>query len=148
MKGLFLSIAATAVVVAAGAGLSAGSRSLPKGPARDAAERFVAAPGRAVLDKLEETGLKKIEKKAESKLDAERGKLEKAADSVGLDVHFASVGSWAVVGFVFCWLAVLALGVSSLKSALALGFKMTLFMIAIQAALVFTGALAWHAVKG
>jgi hypothetical protein len=145
VKSLFHAIVAAAVVTAAAAGLSAGSRSLPEGPARDAAERFVAAPGKALLDKLDETGLAKRAAKAEKKAEKEAAKVE---DKAGLDDHLASVGVWAAAGLVFCWLTVLIMGISSLKTALALGFKVTLFMIALQGALVATGVFAWHAMKG
>jgi hypothetical protein len=153
MRSLFHSFAAAAVVTSVAAGLSAGSRSLPKGPLRDAAEKFASAPGRAVLDKLQQSSVvQQAEKKAEK--EAEKA-AEKAADKaaakvekeIGVDAHVASVGTWAGAGFALCWLAVLALGVSSLKSALALGFKVTLFMIALQAALLFTGVLAWQSIK-
>jgi hypothetical protein len=142
VKGFFHAITAAAVVTAAGAGLSYGSRMLPKGAMRDDAERFVVAPGRMLRERLEDVG---IMKKAEKRVETAEKAVAKAERKIGLNDHIAAVGTWAIVGLVFCWIAVLWLGVSSLETALALGFKVTLLMIALQGALVVTGVLAYKA---
>jgi hypothetical protein len=146
VKGFFHALTAAAVVTSAGAGLSYGSRSLPKGPLRDDAERFVVAPGRILRERLENVGvMKKAEKKVEDKVETAEKTVAKAERKIGLNDHIAAVGTWALVGLVFCWIAVLWLGISSLETALALGFKVTLFMVALQASLVLTGVLAYKA---
>jgi len=134
---------------------------LPKGSVQEAAENFVLAPGELLVEKLEKRkDFKKLRKKGKKQLKKGKKQLEKAADALEdtlgdkIDKRELSrvkklkkaynVGSWAVVGFALSLLMTLLLGVSSLKSALALGIKVTLFMIFLQVALVFGGILAFQ----
>ena len=164
MGKLIYSLVAAGVTTSAAAGLSAGVLALPKGPAREAAERFVVAPGEAAMERLDTKRFRKLRKKAEKTLDKGKEKLEDASERLGekaADVgaerlaeelenlpHYWNVGVWAGAGFALCFLGTLLFGISSLKSALALGFKVTLFMIFLQGALIFGGLIAYQKLTG
>ncbi len=130
---------------------------LPKGKARKVAERFVLAPGQMLMDKLEDRkDFRKLRKKGKKQLKKSRKKIEKAAellqDSLNIKevaefdrlTRLYNVGAWAIAGFALCLLMTMVMGVSSLKSALALGAKVTLAMIFLQGALVFGGVLIYQ----
>jgi len=141
---------------------------IPKGDTRDAVTDFVLAPGRVLADRLDDQkGLRKLRKKGAKKLEEGREKVEEkvsaAVDKVeealedrdlpgleGLDrvSRLYNVGIWATAGFVLSFLMTLLLGISSLRSALSLGFKITLAMIFLQATLVFAGFLAYQRIAG
>lgn len=147
---------------------------LPKGETRDAVEDFVLAPGRALADKLDDQkGLRKLRKKGAKKLEEGREqveeKVEEAVEKIsetledrdlgglkdlkGLEEldrvsRLYNVGIWAAAGFVLSFLMTLLFGISSLRSALSLGFKVTLAMIFLQATLVFAGFLAYQRIAG
>ncbi len=165
---LLYSLIAAAVTTGVAGGLSAGVRALPKGPIRDNAEKHLVAPGRAVMDRLDSKDIRKLRKKAKKQLKKQKERLEEAAEDAELDVddlpvpekarevtdrlnemaHLYNVSVWAVVGFGFCFLGTLVMGVSSFKSALALGFKVTLLMVFLQGAFVIGAYIAWQGTQG
>ena len=161
---ILYALVATAVTAGSAGGLSAGVLALPKGPAREAVERFLVAPGEALMERLDQGALRRLRKKAEGKMEEGKEKVEEAAEALKekaealgaegaaeqLDrlPHLYNVGAWAGAGFILCLLGTLLFGVSSLKSALALGFKVTLALLFLQGALVFGGVLAYQKLKG
>ncbi len=147
---------------------------LPKGALRETAQRYVLAPGSEVLERLEDQkSVRKLRKKGKKRIKKSKKKLDKRLDKVAdklddalSEYEFAekitdrlsdeakrleklyNVGIWALVGFVFCALFTLVLGVSSFKTAVALGAKVTLLMIFLQGALVFGGILVVQRLGG
>lgn len=147
---------------------------LPKGAVRETAQRYVLAPGREVLDRLEDQKsvrklrkkgrkrIKKTKKKFDKKLDQAVDKLDDALSEYEMGEAISdrlsdeaerleklyNVGIWALAGFALCALFTIVLGVSSLKTAVALGAKVTLFMIFLQGALVFGGILVVQRLAG
>lgn len=137
----------------------------PKGPAGEALERFVLSPGQMIVERVEDeklvkrlrkTGRKELEKGKEA-LDDAADKLEEkledyelggAADSLRDKAErltkLYTVASWAAVGFALSLICTLGLGVSSLKTAVSLGVKVSLLMVFLQAALVFGGVLVYQ----
>ena len=150
--------------------VSAGASALvlsyvPKGKARSTAERYLIAPGGMLYERLQDRKeVRKIRKavgkaseKIEDGLDEAKEKLEKAGLGAAVEKaseqaerlpHYYNVATWAVAGFGLCLLMTLFFGVSSIKSALALGFKVTLTLLFLQAALVFAGILAFQRLSG
>ncbi len=147
---------------------------LPKGAVRETAQRYVLAPGSEVLDRLEDQkSVRKMRKKGKKRIKKTKKKLDKKIDKVAdkLDDVLSeyeigeeisdrlsdeaerleklyNVGIWALAGFAICALFTIVLGVSSLKTALALGAKVTLLMIFLQGALVFGGILVVQRLAG
>ena len=138
---------------------------VPKGKARSTAERYLIAPGGMLYERLQDRKeVRKIRKavgkaseKIEDGLDEAKEKLEKAGLGAAVEKaseqaerlpHYYNVATWAVAGFGICLLMTLFFGVSSIKSALALGFKVTLTLLFLQAALVFGGILAFQRLSG
>ena len=156
MKGnVFYALVASAVVAGSAAAMGAAVERLPSGKWRDAAERYLLAPGHEVYERLDsDPRFKKWRKKAARQVEAGREKLEEAKESVEEKAEalgapaLYNTAAWAVAGFFLCLLGTLVFGVSSLKSAIALGLKATLFMLFLQGALVFAGFLAYRSVKG
>jgi hypothetical protein len=165
MKWVY-TLLATTVVTASSAGMSHFMiDALPKGAPRDAAEKFVLAPGQTVLREIEgEKAFKKLRKKTKKSVKKGHKALDKAADKVDdtlddMDVEVRvgglaketrkwtkiyNVSIWAVVGFALCSVLTLILGVSSAKTAISLGVKVTAAMIFLQAALVLGGILVFQ----
>ena len=134
---------------------------VPQGKTRAALERYLIAPGGMLYERLQDRKeVRKIRKavgkaseKIEDGLDEAKEKLEKAGLGAAVEKaseraerlpHYYNIASWAGAGFVVCLLMTLIFGVSSIKSALALGFKVTLGLLFLQAALVFAGILAFQ----
>lgn len=161
-KKLIHSTLAASVSVATAAGTSAAVLAwAPEGKVQETLERFVAAPGGMLYERLQ--GRKEVRgiaksvdaaaEKVKDGVDDAKEKLEdmgmgkavdKASDSARRLPHYYNVGVWAVAGFSLCFLMTLFFGVSSFKSALALGFKVTLTLVFLQGALVFGGILAYQ----
>ena len=164
MGRLIYSLIAASVATSTAAGLSAGVLALPDSPVKEAVERFLVAPGEAAMERLDTKRFRKLRKKADKQLEKGKEKLEEAAESLsekaedaGADglaeqierlPHYWNVGVWASAGFALCFLGTVLFGISSLKSALSLGVKVTFFMIFLQGALVFGGILAWQKYAG
>ena len=171
MTKILYALLATTVVTAASATTSALVLTwVPKGQMRDAAEKYLIAPGEVVYRALEDQkDVRKLQKLGQKKLDAAADRLEDVKDdarkalaktAVGgkLDEklseqaerlpHLYNVGSWAVAGFALSLIMTLLFGISSFKSALALGFKVTLTLIFLQGALVFGGILVYQKMAG
>ena len=171
MNRLALSLLATSVVVASSAATSAMVLTyVPKGPWRERAEHYLIAPGQVIYERLEGAKpVKELEKAGEKKLEKGQDKVQDAADKLKGELdksaagaavvsqvsrqaerlpHLLNIGAWAVAGFGFCFIMTLMLGISTLESALALGFKVTLTMFFLQGALVFGGLLALQRMAG
>lgn len=151
---LLYALVASAVVTASAAAIGASVDRIPKGPARETAERYLVAPGHDLYERLESNkDFRRWRKKAEKQVDAGKEKVEEATESLQDAAdrlrlpHLYNTAAWAVAGFLLCFLGTLVFGVSSLKSALALGLKATLMMLFLQGALVFAGILAYQSVK-
>lgn len=153
---LYALLSSSIVTGAAWTGSNVVADKLPK-KAREA----VLAPGRTLVDKLEDRkDFRKFRKKAKKKIKKGKKQLKKATaelqdkledrDLPELDrlTRLYNVGAWAVAGFAICFLMTLILGVSSLKTALSLGVKVTLGMIFLQATLVLAGVLAFQHLTG
>ncbi|MEE8424378.1 MAG: hypothetical protein V3S11_01040 [Elusimicrobiota bacterium] len=147
---------------------------LPKGALRETAQRYVLAPGSELLELLEDQkSIRKLRKKGRKRIKKSKKKfdqkLDKAADKlddvlseyeIGEEISdrlsgeakrlekLYNVGIWALAGFALCALFTMILGVSSLKTAVALGAKVTLLMIFLQGALVFGGILVVQRLAG
>lgn len=156
MKGkLFYSLVAAAVVAGSAAAMGIAVERLPSGKWRDAAERYLLAPGHEVYERFgSDPRFRKWRKKADKQVEAGREKLaevqeavEEKAEELGAPALY-NTAAWAAAGFLLCFLGTLILGVSSLKSAVSLGVKATLFLLFLQGALVFAGFLAYRRVKG
>jgi hypothetical protein len=115
-------------------------------------ERFLVAPGEAAMEKLDTKSFEKLRKAAEKRIEKGTDKLSDAAEDVGGKSlakqlrklpHYWNIGVWATGGFFFCFAGTILFGISSIESAVALGFKVTLFMIFFQGLLVFGGFLAY-----
>lgn len=163
---LFYALLASSVVAGtAVAGSYAVTHWVPEGGARDMAERWVAAPGETIYRRLEKNrGLDKLKDAAGEKVEAGARKLDQLGDTAaGRDVlkaaagargkakrlmHIYNVGAWAGVGFALCFIMTLIFGVSSIKTALALGLKVTLTLICLQATLVLGGLLLFRKLAG
>lgn len=156
MKGkLLYALLASTVVVGASMAMSAMVLTwVPKGRARDFAEKVLIAPGEVLYERLDgkrklkqlrKAGEKQLEKLEDTKVGA--AALD-AADKFERLPHYYNVGAWALTGFILCFLMTLFFGVSSFKSALALGLKVTVTLIFLQGALVFAGVLAYQRLTG
>ncbi len=141
---LLHAVLAAAVVTGAAFGAGRAVEALPKGAVHDAAERWILEPGRALAERVgDNRAVKKARKKAEKGIEKAAEKAEDALEGHGIQANrvaaLYTTGAWAAVGFVVCLLLTLALGISSVGSALALGFKVSLAFFFLQAALVFGG---------
>ena len=132
MLRIWYALAAASVVTAAGGAISAGVLSLPEGPARAAAERFAAAPGRALMEHLDHKSLRGLRRETERRLEDGRERIEEAAEKLeeGAEAvggktaakkvrklaHIYSVSAWAVAGFVLCFLGTLVFGSDTYSS--------------------------------
>ncbi|MFA6003740.1 MAG: hypothetical protein WC881_06700 [Elusimicrobiota bacterium] len=163
---LFHALLASSVVVGTAIAGSYGvTHWLPEGRTRDLAERWVAAPGEAIYQRLEENPqLEKLKDAADKKVEAGKEKLDRFNDTrLGREMlkatastrgrtrrlmHIYNVGAWAGIGFAICLIMTLIFGISTIKTALALGFKVALTLIFLQAALVLGGVLAFHKLAG
>ncbi len=161
MGTIFHALLATSVVVAAAVGASyAVIRWVPPGSARNAAERWLIAPGEALYARAQEHDVQASIREGRQRLaraGIEIRKLQntplgrqanqaatKAEAGTRRLLHLYNAGAWAATGFAVCLLLTLIFGVSSIKSALSLGFKVTLFLIVLQATLILGGFLALH----
>jgi hypothetical protein len=141
LYSLLGSLVVAGCVLAAGAAIPAWA---PKGKARDWAERALTAPGRVLHEKLEDNkDFRRWRKKGRKTLETGQEALEETADRLGL-LQLYNAGAWAGAGFVLCFLMTLVLGVSSFWDAVALGLKVTLTLVFLQATLVFAGVFAYQ----
>src|SRR5262245_28306115 len=83
MGRLLYSLIAASVATSTAAGLSAGVLALPDSPFREAAQRFLVAPGEAAMEKLDTKSFRKLRKKANKQLEKGKDKLGEAAESLG-----------------------------------------------------------------
>jgi len=159
---LFHALLASSVAAATAAGASAAVLAwAPQGQVRDSLERCIAAPGGMVYERLQgRKEVRRLGKSMDKAADRVKDGMEDAKDKLGemglgraVDAaseqaerlpHYYNVAVWAVAGFILCLLMTLVFGVSSFKSALALGFKVTLTLVFLQGALLFGGLLAWQ----
>lgn len=161
MSRLVYALISSAVVAGAAAGLAGLAERAPEGAAGEALERFVLAPGQMLAERLEDEkavrALRKKSKKVRKELDKAADAVEETLEDYDLGgaaerfermTKLCTIASWAAVGFALSLLLTLALGVSSLKTALSLGLKLTLAMIFLQAALVFGGILVYQRLAG
>lgn len=162
---LLYALLSSSVVTGAGWGLTEGVARLPEGRLREAAERYLLAPGSELLERLEDDkrfrklaklGRKRVQK-ARKEADKAAGALEdrleeleveRAAERARRVSRWLNIGAWALAGFAVCGVMTLLLGVSTLGSALALGVKVAFFLLFLQAALVFAGVLAFQKLAG
>lgn len=120
----------------------------PEGKASDWAQRALLAPGRALQERLEDSrDFRRWRKKSRKAVASGREQLEEAADRLG-QPHLYNAGAWAAAGFIFCFLMTLVFGVSSFRSAVAMGLKAAVALLFLQAALVFAGAYAYQNLSG
>jgi len=158
-------LAASVVTAAAVAGSYGVTHWVPEGRARDLAEGWVTAPGQALYARLDadRSGRKKVpaghQRIAEAGLD-----LKKLQDSpLGRDLlkataqarteaqrlmHLYNVGAWAGAGFLVCLVLTIFFGVSSIGSALVLGFQVSAAFIFLQGALILGGVLVCRKIAG
>lgn len=158
---LLYALLSSSVVTGAGWGLTEGAARLPEGRLREAAERYLLAPGSELLERLEDDKrfrkaaklgrkrVKKARKEAGKAADALEERLEelevdRAAERARRVSRWLNIGAWALAGFVVCGLLTLVMGVSTLGTALSLGVKVTFFLLFLQATLVFAGVLAFQ----
>lgn len=146
---LLYALLSTSVAVAASVASSAAIlKFVPKGGQREAVERYLVAPGEMLYERLHESGkFRKLEKKVEKAADEAKERLEEFPQAERLP-HVYNVAAWAAAGFFLCLLMTLFFGISSIKSALALGVKVTLTLAFLQGALVFAGVLVYQRLKG
>ena len=135
---------AAAVVTGAAFGAGRAVEALPKGRIHDAAERWILEPGRALAERVGDSrAVKKARKKAEKGIERAAEQAVDALESRGFEANrvaaLYTTGAWAGIGFVVCLLLTLALGISSVGSALVLGLKVSLAFFFLQAAVVFGG---------
>jgi uncharacterized membrane protein YjjP (DUF1212 family) len=145
---LLYALLSTSVAVAASVASSAAVlKFVPKGDRREAVERYLVAPGEMIYERLHESKkFRKIEARAQDAADEAKERLSELSEDERLP-HVYNVASWAVAGFFLCLLMTLFFGVSSIKSALALGMKVTLTLAFLQGALVFAGILVYQRLK-
>lgn len=141
---LLMALLSASVVTGAGFSMGRAVELLPRGRARDLAEKYAFEPGRELAERLGDSrAVRKARKKAQKGIEAAAEKAEDALEARGIEADrvaaLYTTGAWAGAGFVICLLLTLALGVSSAGSALALGFKVSLAFFFLQAALVFGG---------
>jgi hypothetical protein len=113
---------------------------VPEGKPRDMAEQYFTASGKALE---RNKTVRRWRKKADKQLESAQERIEEAAEDLKIP-HLYNAASWSVVGFVLCFVMTLLFGISSMKSALALGVKASLTLLFLQAALVFGGILAYQ----
>lgn len=113
---------------------------VPEGRPRDLAEKYLTASGKAL--EANKT-LRRWRKKADKQLESAAERVEEAAEDLKIP-HLYNAAALAGTGFVLCFVMTLLFGISSLKSALALGVKASLTLLFLQAALVFGGILAYQ----
>jgi hypothetical protein len=155
---LFHSLIGACVAVAASSGASALIlKYAPKGEARKACEKWIIAPGGVLFEKIQEVPRarsihKALEKIVDRVEDAKDRIEESGVGSVlprpGRLPHYYNAAAWGGAGFAACFLLALFFGVSSIKSALAMGFKVTLALFFLQGALVLAGVLAVRRAAG
>lgn len=131
---------------------------LPQGRTQELAERWVTAPGQNLYSRFQggDQAQKKLEAGQEqlTKAGLDLKKLQdsplgrellKAKDKAKAEAQrltrLYNVGAWAGTGFIVCLVLTLLFGVSSIKSALVLGFKVTLTLVFLQGALILGGVL-------
>ena len=143
---LLYALISTFVVTCVSAGASVIALKWVPKEHREAVERGLIAPGQALYAKLEDQkGFRKLKKKGEKTLEAGKEKFEEAAEDLSDRLpHAYNIGAWAVTGFILCLMMTLFFGVSSFKAAVALGLKVTLTLVFLQAALVLGGVLAYQ----
>lgn len=113
---------------------------VPEGKPRDLAESYLTASGKALE---RNKTLRRWRKKADKRLESATERVEEAAKDLKLP-HLYNAAAWSVAGFALCFVMTLLFGLSSIKSAVALGVKASLTLLFLQAALVFAGILAWQ----
>lgn len=162
---LLYAVASSAVISASSWGVSTAVLDhMPKGDFQAVAEKYAVAPGKMILETLEDkkpvkklrTQSKKTLKEGKKKLDAAAETLDDALDAYDIPgAHRAkkmtkiyNVGAWTLIGFVLSLLLTLLLGISSIKTAISLGIKVTVAMFFLQATLVFAGILALQRLAG
>lgn len=143
MKAKILAaLLATGVVTGAGFGAGRAVDAMPKGAARDAAERWFLEPGRELAERVGDSrALRKARKKMARKVEDAGERAGEALEEAGVAdadrvAALYTTGAWAGAGFVVCLALGLALGVSSFISAIGLGLKVSLAFFFLQGALV------------
>ncbi|MBI3299234.1 MAG: hypothetical protein HYZ75_13785 [Elusimicrobia bacterium] len=143
MKAKLLpALLATLVVTGSAFGAGKAVEALPEGVVRDAGERWILEPGRELAERVGDSrAVRKARKKAARRLEDAAERAGDALEDAGVAdadrvAALYTTGAWAAAGFVVCLLAAMALGVSSLMSALALGLKVSLAFFFLQGALV------------
>lgn len=116
------------------------------------AQKYLVAPGEMALERLDDQkSVRSLRKKTRQAVKKGRKKLDKAADrlddslrdsSMGRRAKHYNIGIWTLIGFIISFILTLILGVSSAKTALVLGAKVTLAMLFLQISLVLAGILA------
>ena len=149
VRYLFYALLSAGVVTAAAIGTSYGAAHwLPEGRGHELAERWVTAPGQALYAKLNEhPQIARLNKTVQDKIkdSAIAQDMLKAENETARLMRLYNIGTWTGIGFILCLLLTILLGISSIKSALVLGFKVTLFFVFLQAALVLgAGRLFVH----
>ncbi|MFA5138494.1 MAG: hypothetical protein WC728_04610 [Elusimicrobiota bacterium] len=152
---LYALLSASVAVAASVASSAAILKFVPKGDRREAVERYLVAPGEMLYERLHESKrFRKLEERTRDAAEDAKDRIEEAGEGFsGLPQaerlpHVYNVAAWALAGFFLCLLMTLFFGVSSLKSALALGIKVTLTLAFLQGALVFAGILVYQRLKG
>jgi hypothetical protein len=159
---LFHALIATSIVAGAALAASYGvTHWMPAGRMQDQAERLLTAPGQAIYAGLESNRAARKMVEAQQKRLAKAGvDLRKLQDSLlGRDMrkaeaeavrfmHLYNIGVWAGIGFAACLVLTIFFGISSIESALALGFKVTLALIFLQGALILGGVLVLRKLAG
>ena len=140
VKHFFYALLSAGVVTAAAIGADYGAAHwLPEGRAHELAERWITAPGQSLCAKLNgNPRISRLNKNLQEKIkdSALAQDVFKAKNEAARLMSLYNIGTWTGVGFILCLLLTILLGVSSIKSALVLGLKVTLFFVFLQAALV------------
>jgi len=158
-RAIFHALIAASVAAAAAVGAGAGSTRFPP-EYRGDAEKYLLAPGRFLAEKLhEQKDFYRAQEYLEKHLGGYTSKIEKLAEGASERLektaagrvttrqlrrlpHVYNVGIWGSSAFLLCLLMALLFGIESIWEALVLGFKVTVTLVCLQAALIFAGFLA------
>ena len=149
---LFHALIAAGVVAGAAAAASYGvTHWVPEGKAHDRMERWLTAGGQALCARLPKNWKKKLsagrERLQKAGVDPQKfedavlGEMPQASAQTRRLFHLYNIGAWALAGFILCLVLTILFAISSIKSALALGFKVTLTLLFLQGALILTGVV-------
>ncbi len=137
-------LAASVVAGAAALGSYGVSHWVPEGKTHDRLERWFSAGGKALEARLPQNWKDRLSAAKERLPQVEDtivGEMPQAAAPAQKLFHLYNIGAWTAAGFILCFVMTVLFAVSSLKSALALGFKVALTLIFLQAALIAAGVL-------